>query len=157
MGHYISAELGSIDGVGGILGQASANNIWSKNELTASGTMQFDLADTLKYQASGLWDDIVTHEFMHVLGFGSLWNYGSNPLVPTSGQYIGSAALSAYKQVTNANNLYIPVETDGGTGTANSHWDEVARGSELMTGYINDTNVLSKYSVMSLADLGYQD
>ena len=51
--------------------------------------MQFDSADAVNYLNNGLWDDIITHEMMHVLGFGTLWNYGANPLVPTAGQYIG--------------------------------------------------------------------
>ena len=31
----------------------------------------------------------------------------------------------------------IPVEADGGPGTAYGHWDEATFGNELMTGYIN--------------------
>ena len=92
---------------------------------------------------------------MHVLGFGSLWEYGGHDL--TSGnQYTGANAVAAYGAT-------IPVETDGGSGTAGSHWDDATLGNELMTGYINDDgntantadNYLSKFSVMSLADLGY--
>ena len=30
-----------------------------------------------------------------------------------------------------------PVEQDGGSGTAGSHWDEETFGNELMTGYVN--------------------
>ena len=116
--------------------------------------MQFDVADALTFLNLGLWDDIVTHELMHVLGFGSLWNYGDDPLV-IGNQYVGAAGLAAYQE-THAGALFIPVETDGGSGTAGSHWDETALGNELMTGYINtEGNYLSKFSVMSLADLNY--
>jgi len=152
---YVSAELKSIDGVGGILGQAGVTNVWTSNELSASGMMQFDSSDAINYLGMGLWDDIVTHELMHVVGFGSLWNYGNNPLVVTPGQYTGSAALAAYNQATNSNNTFIPLETNGGSGTAGVHWAESSFGNELMTGYINNSNYLSKFSVMSLADLGY--
>ena len=152
---YVSAELKSIDGVGGVLGQAGVTNVWTSNELSATGMMQFDSADATSYLGMGLWDDIVTHELMHVVGFGSLWNYGVNPLVVTPGQYTGSAALSAFNQATNANNTFIPLETSGGSGTAGVHWAESTLGNELMTGYINNSNYLSKYSVLSLADLGY--
>ena len=152
---YVSAELSAIDGLGGILGQAGPTNVWKASELTVAGKMQFDSADAGTYLNAGLWDDIVTHEFMHVLGFGSLWNFGSNPLATTSGQYTGTAGLAAYNQLTGGSNAFIPVETDGGAGTANAHWDEAALGSELMTGYINNSNYLSNFSVNSLADLGY--
>lgn len=159
---YVSAELKAIDGVGGILGQAGPTATWTSNDLTASGQMQFDSADAAAYLNLGLWDDIVTHEMMHVLGLGSLWNYGSHSLT-TNYQYTGQNALDAYKSI-DPNATFIPVENDGGSGTAGSHWDEQALGNELMTGYINNDgssatmsdNYLSKFSVMSLADLGYQ-
>lgn len=153
---YISAELGSIDGKGGTLGYAGITDMWRGTEFTAAGAMKFDTADVSKFYNLGVWDDIVTHEIMHVLGFGSLWNYGSNPLVASAGKYTGAAALSAYNAATGRKNAYIPVETDGGSGTANSHWDEAALDKENMTGYTeNSGNYMSKYSVMSLADLGY--
>jgi hypothetical protein len=161
---YVSAELKAIDGVGGILGQAGPTAVWSATELTAAGQMQFDSADAVNYLGKGLWDDIVTHEMMHVLGFGSLWNYGANPLV-SNYQYLGAAGLTAYQATLgNSAATFIPVESDGGSGTAGSHWDDYTFGNELMTGYINDDgistnttdNYLSKFSVMSLADLGYK-
>src|SRR5439155_11965266 len=78
---YVSAEVKAIDGPGGILGQSGPTAVWTATELTAVGQMQFDVADAANYLGQGLWDDIVTHEMMHVLGFGSLWNYGADPLV----------------------------------------------------------------------------
>ncbi|MGE0258956.1 MAG: hypothetical protein AB7H71_14230 [Alphaproteobacteria bacterium] len=152
---YMVAELKTIDGAGGILGQSGPTAVWS-NELTEAGLMQFDTADATNYLNNGLWDDIVTHEMMHVLGFGTLWNYGANPLVPTAGQYIGANGLAAYQAAGHPDAAYIPVEVYGGAGTAGAHWSESALGNELMTPYINGTNYLSSFSVMSLADLGYQ-
>lgn len=159
---YVSAELKSIDGTGGVLGQAGPSATWAANDLTAAGQMQFDVADAADYASRGLWDDIVTHEFMHVLGFGTLWNVGIHSL-SVNGMYTGEQALAAYQTAVDPNAAFIPVETDGGAGTAGSHWDEGALSNELMTGYINDDgnpatvndNYLSEFSVMSLADLGY--
>jgi len=153
---YVTAELATIDGAGGVLGQAGPTAVWTANDLTAAGQMEFDVADATDYLSSGLWDDIVTHEFFHVLGFGSLWNYGDHALVENN-QYIGQQALDAY------GDAFIPVEDGGGAGTIGAHWDEQALDNELMTGYINDDgdastnddNYLSEFSVMSLADLGY--
>jgi len=166
---YIKAEVSAIDGAGGVLGQAGPSATWTQTQLTAIGRMQFDVADANNFYQLGLWDDIVTHEMMHVLGFGSLWNVGNHHLVQNnaSGQpaeYTGANALAAYQADTvfgDPNALYIPVETDGGAGTAGSHWDDDTLTNELMTGYIGKPgdsfapNVLSKFSVMSLADLGY--
>jgi len=152
---YVTAELTSIDGTGGILGQAGPTAVWTATELTAAGQMQFDVADAQYYFDQGLWNDIVTHELMHVLGFGSLWNYGANPLV-SGNEYTGAFGLEAYQNVFDPTATFIPVEDGGGSGTAGSHWDEQALTNELMTGYINNDNYLSQFSVVSLADLGYQ-
>jgi hypothetical protein len=160
---YVTAELKAIDGTGGILGQAGPSAVWTSNDLTAVGQMQFDVADATDYFGRGLWDDIVTHEMMHVLGFGSLWDYGSHSLVSGT-EYTGASGLAAYQAAVDSSATYIPVEDGGGSGTAGSHWHEQALTNELMTGYINDDhnastitdNYLSKFSVMSLADLGYK-
>ena len=152
---YVTAEVKTIDGVGGILGQAGPTNVWTANHLTAAGQMQFDVADAQTYLGEGLWDDIVTHELMHVLGIGSLWDFGMHDLVSGS-QYTGENAVLAYRDAIDDSASSIPVEDEGGSGTAGSHWDEESLGNELMTGYINDSNYLSKFSVMSLADLGYK-
>ncbi len=165
---YVSAELKFIDGAGGILGQAGPTAAWSANSLTAAGQMQFDTADAQKYFGLGLWDDIVTHEMMHVLGFGTLWEYNRTGLVDkAAGEYYGTAGVAAYNRalgLVGDNEVeFIPVETDGGSGTAGGHWDDATLLNELMTGYINDDgtstntsdNYLSSFSVMSLADLGY--
>lgn len=150
----ITAELKAIDGVGNILGQAGPTAVWSATELTATGQMQFDSADAQSFANLGLWDDIVFHEMMHTLGFGSLWNYGVNPLAVETGKYTGAAGLAAY-QAVNPTATYIPVETAGGSGTAGSHWSEATFTNEIMTGWIDSSNVLSSFSIASLADLGY--
>ncbi|MCA9217392.1 MAG: hypothetical protein KDB27_30195, partial [Planctomycetales bacterium] len=52
----------------------------------------------------------------------------------------------------------IPVEADGGAGTADAHWDEVAFDTELMTGFVEGAGVampLSRMTVGSLDDIGY--
>ncbi len=109
--------------------------------------MEFDTADALNYFDQDLWDDIVMHELMHVVGFGTLWEFGSRDLVDGA-FYVGPAGKSAYGGD-------IPIEQDGGPGTAGGHWDEDTLNNELMTGYINESNFLAQFSVMSLEDLGY--
>jgi Leishmanolysin len=160
---YISAELKNIDGVGGILGQAGPQALWTSNSLTAAGMIQLDVADFANYFNMGLADDIVTHETMHVLGLGSLWGYGKHKVLVSNFEYKGSAGVNAYKATVDPNAKFIPVEDEGGAGTKGSHWDEGKLKNELMTGYINNDgitsnttdNYLSKFSVMALSDLGY--
>ena len=161
---YMTAELTAIDGSGGILGQAGPTAIWTANDLSATGLMRFDTADAQNFANQGLWDDIVTHEMFHVVGFGTLWNFGQHGDLVSGSEYTGAAGLEAYRDTPgNGSATFIPVETEGGSGTAFSHWDEGALDNELMTGFIdndgnpntNDDNYLSEFSVMSLADLDY--
>jgi hypothetical protein len=51
----------------------------------------------------------------------------------------------------------VPVEAGGGLGTALSHWRESVFDKEIMTGFLDSSgNVLSRLSIASMADLGYQ-
>jgi plastocyanin len=138
------------------------------------------------------------HEIGHILGIGTFWkidltaNGGDNRnwLVDTetgapytgsadsaSGTtpgYVGpvagsSAALNYYNQLTGNNYTYLPVEDDGGQGTALSHPEEgdgdtrtvglaFAPGleAELMTGWIDDTHMpISGITIGFLDDLGW--
>lgn len=71
----ITAELKAIDGAGGILGQAGPTALRSGSYLPATATMQFDSADASNFYGQGLFDEIVTHEMLHSIGFGSIWSY----------------------------------------------------------------------------------
>jgi len=68
----ITAELKAIDGVGGILGQAGPTSVRTGSFLPATASMQFDSADAAKYFTAGLFDEIVTHEMLHSVGFVDL-------------------------------------------------------------------------------------
>jgi leishmanolysin len=142
----ITASLVSIDGAGGILGQAGPDAVRSGSYLPYKGTMQFDVADASAYQA-GLFDDIVLHEMLHTVGFGTIWS--AKGLI-TGGGFNGALANAVYPGTA-----LIPLELDGGSGTAYAHWDEETFSNELMTGYIDGDNDLSYMTIASLGDLGY--
>ena len=121
----IDAELTNIDGVGGILGQAGPTAIRTSDNLPATAVMEFDIADADAFNATGLWQDIVFHEMLHSVGFGSIWGFQDlldgagteNPL------FTGAAATFTYERDFDAIDvLGVPVEQDGGPGTRDSHW-----------------------------------
>ena len=118
----ITAELTNIDGEGGILGQAGPTAIRTSGFLPATGVMQFDVADAATFDAMGLFGDIVFHEMMHTIGFGSIWDFkglvaGSGTNDPT---FIGAQAMIAYDQLFGGSGG-VPLESGYGPGTDESH------------------------------------
>src|SRR5215213_9867889 len=140
----ISVSTGRIDGRGSPLTGnvlAQTGNIVARDDgttdqwlpLTASITL--DSSDLKNSAFASVWDDIVLHEMGHALGFiGVIFNQLG--LVDGSGNFTGANAVASYGGV-------VPLENDGGSGTAGSHWDEinfmpngVQMSNELMTGYL---------------------
>jgi hypothetical protein len=76
--------------------------------------------------------------------------------------FTGTQALAmwpAFGAALNYMGRPIPVENTGGSGTRDSHWRETVFQDELMTGFIAPQGVpmpLSKITIASMADLGYQ-
>ena len=156
----INASASSIDGVGGILGQAGPDAFRSGTSLPYHGSMEFDSADIASMQSNGSLLDVVVHEIGHILGIGTLWSTkGLVTGVGTSNpRYTGAQAVAAYNQIFGLSETSIPVENTGGSGTAGSHWRDSVFRSEVMTGYAGPGSdlPLSLITVASLADLGYQ-
>jgi hypothetical protein len=114
--------------------------------------MQFDIADAASYPLD--FDAIILHEMLHSIGFGSVWSYF--PGLVSAGTFTGVSAVTEYNTDFGTTGG-IPVEQDGGSGTAGSHWDEVIFTTELMTGYINSSGMyVADMTIASLADLGYE-
>jgi hypothetical protein len=154
----IDASVVAIDGPKGTLGQAAPDKLRGGSYLPYHGWMQFDSAD-LAEMADGSLYAVALHEMGHVLGVGSIWSYfgllagagTSNP------RFIGTQATAEYNNIFGTSATGVPVENTGGSGTRDSHWRESVFGNELMTGYLNSgSNPLSRVTVASLADMGYQ-
>lgn len=164
----IFASISPIDGSGKILARAGPCLTRQNNGLTAVGTMQFDSDDIATLTGGGSLQEVITHEMMHVLGYGVFWNTNTPPRAlldsitdRTNPRYLGTQArqgcVAVGGTVTCATN--IPVEgpcPSGCDGTAFSHWRESTFDTELMTGFIDASpNPLSVMTIGSVADLGY--
>ena len=163
----IEASIVNIDGAGGILGQAGPTFVRSDGSwLPTQGIMEFDVADATDFDAMGLFIDIVAHEMMHVLGLGTIWELlglTSGSVAGDDMRFTGENATLAYNTelaalaATDPDSLLgVPIETDGGSGTAGGHWDDELFTDELMTGYISDPNYVSSMTVAAFEDLGYE-
>jgi hypothetical protein len=154
----LTIEISPIDGEGGILGQAGPTAVRTGASydpyLPAAGVIKFDSADIADF--ADVFFDITLHEMLHTVGFGTVWSYFDGLVVDD--MFMGDDATAVYGSP-------IPIEQDGGSGTAGSHWDEETFQDELMTGYIgywdaetetyDSTNELSYMTIASLGDLGY--
>lgn len=161
----IDATLTDIDGAGGILGQAGPTAYRTADYLPALGIMEFDIADAEDFDAIAMFNDIVFHEMVHVLGFGTMWDFMGLVTENADGtlEFNGANANLAFDAEFGAGP--VSVETDGGAGTAGGHWNEGGAGdtdsfafsNEIMTGYIDiDGNYLSNTSIAALEDMGYE-
>ena len=156
----INASGVAIDGPGGILGQAGPNALRPGTNLPITGDMQFDTADLAALEASGELTLVILHEMLHVLGVGTIWNLTGNLTGAGSAdpQFTGAMATAEYNTIFGINATSVPVENQGGPGTADGHFRESVFDNELMTGFLNSgrSNPHSRITIGSLADIGYQ-
>ena len=165
----ILAQGQDIDGEGNILGQAGPTHARRAPDGTwlqpCKGHMAFDTADLANMEARGTLLEVITHEMGHVLGIGSMWGAQGlvspprdDPAALVNPVFNGPGAMTQYGGLLDpGGDQPVPVENQGGAGTARVHWRETVFGNELMTGIVRAAgNPLSRLTVASLQDLGYQ-
>jgi hypothetical protein len=153
----IDVLLQPIDGPGAVLGAAGPCLVRSEDFLTVYGLMFFDTDDLAFLAENDIFDEVVVHEMGHVLGIGTLWDFGRDLLQGTAAdpRFVGPNAIAGFHEV-NGRGATIPVEDGGGPGTRFSHWDEETFDAELMTGFIAlGESPLSLMTIGSMQDLGY--
>jgi hypothetical protein len=171
----IFAKVDTIDGPGGILGQAGPCLVRTTGRLPVVGLMSFDDDDLAGLEGNGTLSSVVLHEMGHVLGFGTLWGPTNLNLLAdacpspsgctTDPHFTGVRAIGAFDDIGGTAYTAgekVPVEdcvsTPGpcGAGTLNGHWRESVFTTELMTGYIGTTAPMSVITIASLLDMAYQ-
>jgi hypothetical protein len=163
----IYASIDDIDGPGQILAQAGPcfirpHPINVGPPHTAVGAMQFDIADLASLSGSGSLQDVITHEMLHVLGFGTIWGSPRNFLQGSGTadpRYTGAQGIEGCRSIGGsiACAISVPLENTGGDGTQDSHWRESTFNTELMTGFLDaGSNPISRMTIGALADLGFE-
>ncbi len=173
-GVVIFAQVHPIDGPGKVLGAAGPCLIRSTSRLTVIGVMEFDEVDLAGLVASKRLEDVILHEMLHVVGFGTLWDQKTPSLLVGAGgpdsRFIGATAIQACSEAGGTTLCAGGVAVENcvglsncGGGTRDSHWREGTTTlpgfrTELMTGFVSGAgipNPFSNMSVQSLGDLGY--
>ncbi len=188
-GVTILARIAPDDGVGGVLGFAGSFLQFTVGGVATSvaGVMSFDSADLDDLATGGTLDDVIRHEMAHALGFlPNFWNQvgatdnefdAEGDITSGDETYTGAFALAAYQHEFDPDATFVPVEAEGGDGTAFAHWDEAAfqafcdpdvagdcpttdggiplGNPELMTGFIEGETTFSRTTLASFDDLGY--
>ena len=97
--------------------------------------------------------NVMTHEFAHVMGFGSLWEF--NGLIdPITGLYDADTnAGRIYNNDNGTTDVGIPLTTDVGSGSDLNHWQEETFDNELMTHQSESPGISSPLSELTLASL----
>ncbi len=157
----IYASVQSIDGPSGILAESGPCMLRNGGGFFPSvAVMLFDSDDLASIDAKGILQDVITHEMLHSVGFGTIWDLkglllaGGTLNSAFGGVQARTGCVGDGGAAVCANT--VPVENDGVPGTADSHWRESTFGSELMTGFVNFGGMpFSAITVGSLADLGY--
>ncbi len=123
------------------------------------GLMIYDVADLWFLVDSETLFEVALHEIAHVIGFGTLWE-ANGLYTEDSYEYTGANALEVYQATIDPDATYVPVEDDGGDGTANAHWeyDSYNNYDTLMLGWtdLDSYYTISDVTWASFVDLGYE-
>ena len=154
--------------------------------ITMNNTYLSGLKTTIRNSGYSSYYYVLLHEIGHILGIGNFWYLSGCPKTSyddngtTKYYYTGTNALREYKShfygLDTSGFVGIPIEDDGGAGTAGVHPEEGDEGAistdnryingilhpgldtELMTGWLDSsptTTPLSRITLGFLEDMGY--
>ncbi len=180
----IYVTIDSIDGGGGsggnILGRASpcswrlvlfattpgSAQLDTIHKQVIRGFIELDEYDVGRMENQGVLLSLVTHELLHVLGFGTLWDVHDrlrNASVPDSPNadthFEGPLTIAAFDAAGGAGygGSKVPVENSGIRGSADGHWRQSVFEDEMMTPYLTGSvQPISAITLESLYEIGYE-
>lgn len=157
----IAVKIDNIDGPNNRLAKGEPDIMTASGKLPLTGHVQIDRAD-LQFISNR----ILLHEYMHVLGFGSLWE--AHGCVPGRSACTSAVcALSCSSAVWDADRCpaaqaeYRKLGGNGSIPLAQSacgHWDLATFGHEVGTEEQDPSKQgsISRMTVQSFADIGYK-
>lgn len=101
---------------------------------------------------------------LHCRGLSDFFGPVQQVYTEGTGQYTDAFGVAAYQSEHDPTATFVPVELEGGPGTADSHWDDLfdvtdslgrPLARELMVAYDNPPMYISNTTVQSFADIGF--
>ena len=135
----LDLEIGSVDGSGGVLGNAGVMKWRKDSRIPLIGKIYLDEADSERLLNQGRFDDLILHEMIHTVGFVSS-NAALQTLVDEDNNYVGSNGQAAY-QMGVVNGVYQPeydLLTNWDTGFHWAHDAQSIPSNEIMSPFIYD-------------------
>jgi len=146
------------------LAESGPCKLRQESRLPITATVWIDGPKRINQLSPDILESLVTHELGHALGFGTLWPQTSLLKQPVSiggsdPHFEGVGALAAFDEIGGIGFLgaKVPVENQGGAGTADSHWRASVFGERELMSFtiVSGPNPLSIVTAASMADLGY--
>jgi Bacterial Ig-like domain/Domain of unknown function (DUF4114)/HNH/Endo VII superfamily toxin with a SHH signature/FG-GAP-like repeat len=154
----IKLSIQDLDGAGGTLARSRVDVLRADGSvLPLQSITQFDGADIAQLEQSGRLFNVMQHELLSAMGFGTLWE--SKGLVANNGtaeaMYMGSQGVAAFHELGGLTDG-IPVEPNR-PNAPGLYWNERLFQNELMTYDLGGSGAaaLSTVTLASLQDLGY--
>ena len=175
----ICEECELVNQAGGLLAFWGMTPARYTNQIARTGVMGVNIA---QIDANGGafsaadFATIITHELIHGLGIGFNWdanfterqnptNLANNTITPTA----YPTAVGTYRTIAGDNTLVgVPLENEGGAGTAGGHWDDNARvinginhpavTNDLMIGFAapGNPNIVTQLTLDAVGEYGYE-
>ena len=160
----VTLTAATIDGTGGTWGMGGYDILRAGSNLAATGHVTVDSGDIANAVNMGLMDDLLTHEMLHAMGFGTTWSAmglvsnfnGDLRFNGTNSTNVYNTLFASIASGDALAKMGVPIETDGGSGAAGKHWDETTFGNEIMTTNLNYSNNVSTLTMAALEDMGYE-
>ncbi len=156
---HLKAVINAIDGEGGYLGVGGTLVQRPDSHLPSEGYFRFDEADVGNSYGKGNFEDVILHETLHAMGFGTAWDdLGLVAEIGGQTRFTGEAATALYNTEfaaiaeNDAGSHYgVPLAAD------DAHWNHNKFTKEMMTTSLYSSgNYLSDMSVAALQDMGYE-
>lgn len=156
---HLTAVINAIDGSGGYLGVGGTLVERPGSFLPSEGYFRFDEADVAGSYSKGNFEDVIMHEVLHAMGFGTIWaDKGLIEEVGGQTRFTGEAATALYNSefaeiaANDAGSEFgVPLSGD------DSHWNHNLFTREMMTSSLYGSgNYMSDMSIAALHDMGYE-